>query len=356
MAKNKNKRKMVDNKKFLVNDDSPVFKFINPNNNDKLSELSGFDLQDLVILINDYYIQLRNQLGFDKYITFGLEIEFEHAMKDRIDRQLREAFPNNDWRTKGDGSLTRGAEIASPILKDIENDWKNLDKVCSIVEPLASIEKNSGGHIHVGTQALGNKKESWLNFFKLWSVYENIVYRFVYGDFLTARPSMTEYAPPMSLSFWNAYGNLKAEDVSLENIIYKFSSEKYQAINLRNISINDCDKFKTKNTIEFRCPNGSLDSAIWQNNVNLFVRMLLYSKSNFYNDDLVRQRHQLNSDKYAKLKWYDEIYLEQALELCDMIFNNNFDKVYFLRQYLKSFQTCKKSEDYPKARALTKKG
>ena len=49
------------------------------------------------------------------------------------------------------------------------------------------------------------------------------------------------------------------------------------------------------------------------------------------------------------------IYLEQALELCDMIFTNNFDKVYFLRQYLKSFEVCKKNADYPKARSLTKK-
>lgn len=51
----------------------------------------------------------------------------------------------------------------------------------------------------------------------------------------------------------------------------------------------------------------------------------------------MQQRHQLNLDKHVRLKWYDEIYLEQALELCDMIFTNNFNKVYFLRQYLKSF-------------------
>ena len=50
-----------------------------------------------------------------------------------------------------------------------------------------------------------------------------------------------------------------------------------------------------------------------------------------WNGDLVQQRHQLNLDKYVGLKWYDEIYLEQALALCDMIFTNNFDKVYFLR-------------------------
>ena len=56
-----------------------------------------------------------------------------------------------------------------------------------------------------------------------------------------------------------------------------------------------------------------------------------------------------------ELKWYDEIYLEQALELCDMLFTNNLDKVYFLKQYLKSFQVLEKNYDYAKAPQLTKK-
>lgn len=353
------KRKKItsnnNNNKLIFVDDSPIFQFINPNNNDKLSEMSGFDLQDLIILIDEYYIKLRNRLGFEQYITFGLELEFENAMRDRIDKQLSEAFPNGDWRTKHDGSLHNGAEINSPILRDNETTWKNLDKVCSIVEPLASIDKKSGGHIHIGTQTLGNNKDSWLNFIKMWSVYENIIYRFVYGDFLTARPSMFKYAEPMTKDFWKDYEQLKSESASLDAIISRISHKRYQAVNFNNVSKGNYNKLCNDNTIEFRCPNGSLNSAIWQNNVNFFVKLLTYSRDTSFNDDLVQQRHQLNLDKYVGLKWYDEIYLEQALELCDMIFTNNFDKVYFLRQYLKSFQVCKKNTDYPKARSLTKK-
>lgn len=357
MSKKRKKTTSNSNTKslFFV-DDSPVFKFINPNSNDKLSEMSGFDLQDLIILIDEYYIQLRNRLGFEQYITFGLELEFENAMRDRIDRKLSEAFPNGDWRTKHDGSLHNGAEINSPILRDNETTWRSLDKVCSIVEPLASIDKKSGGHIHIGTQALGNNKESWLNFIKMWSVYENIIFRFVYGDFLTARPSMLKYSEPMTKDFWRDYEKLKNDGASLDAIISRISHKRYQAVNFNNVSSHNCNNFGSKNTIEFRCPNGSLNSAIWQNNVNFFVKLLTYSRNTSFNDDLVQQRHQINLDKFAKLKWYDEIYIEQALELCDMIFTNNFDKVYFLRQYLKSFQVCKKNTDYPKARTLTKKG
>ena len=351
MSKKRNKKKTITTnvpKKLVYIDDAPVFKFINPNSNDKLSEMSGLDLQDLISLIDDYYIQLRKQLGFEQYITFGLELEFENAMKERIDRQLNEVFPNGDWRTKHDGSLNNGAEINSPILRDTKASWENLNKVCSIVEPLASIDAKSGGHIHIGTQTLGNNRDSWLNFIKMWSVYENVIFRFVYGEFLTARPSMLDYAEPMTKDFWRDYETLKADHASLDAIISKISHKRYQAVNFNNVSKNNCNNFGTKNTIEFRCPNGSIDPAIWQNNVNLFVNILLYSKNPRYDDSIIQNRRNINEEKYSKLKWYDEIYLQQALELCDMLFTNNFDKVYFLRQYLKSFEISNKKLSKPK--------
>ena len=344
-----------DEQKEIINvDDAPVFKYINPNSNDKLSKMSGPDLQDLIILIDDYYLKLRSQLGFDKYITFGLELEFENAMNDRIESELCRVLPNGDWTIKSDSSLHNGAEINSPVLRDTKNSWENLKKVCSVVEPLASIDINSGGHIHIGTQTLGKKRESWLNFIKLWSAYENIIFRFTYGEFLTARPSIQRYAEPTAKEFWQDYEYLKSENASLETIISELDCQRFQAVNFENVKRHKCNKFDIKNTIEFRCPNGTLDPAIWQNNVNLFVRLLCYSKNSAFDDDLVQKRHLLNLDEY-KLTMYDEIYLEQALELCDMIFTNNFDKVYFLRQYLKSFQICKNNGKYSKAHLLTKK-
>ena len=53
-------------------------------------------------------------------------------------------------------------------------------------------------------------------------------------------------------------------------------------------------------------------------------------------------------DYLRNKKWDNSI----GLELCDMIFTNNFDKIYFLRQYLKSFEIGKK--EYSKAKKFTK--
>lgn len=334
------KRKMNSkkNEKIIVpNANDPLFQFIKPRDNNSFSKMDGCDLQDLLYYIDHYYLELRNRLGFDNSVTFGLELEFENAMEERIKNRLNGISLSQVWQYKHDGSLYNGGEINSPVLTDSVNSWKELKSICSIVSEFANIDKNCGGHIHIGTQVLGNKKESWLNFIKLWSVYENIIYRFVYGDFLTARSSMQNYARPISKKLWDNYMMLREyNQLEWYDIVEKIQHERYQAINFRNIEKSA--SFKTKNTIEFRCPNGTLESTIWQNNVNLFVNLLNYSKSSRYNDDIVSERRNINGEKYTELLWYDEIYLQQALELCDMVFTNNLDKVYFLRQYLKSFQ------------------
>ena len=129
-------------------------------------------------------------------------------------------------------------------------------------------------------------------------------------------------------------------EVSLKDVIRTLDYGKYCAVNLNHV-VNP-DRFITGNTIEFRCPNGTLDATIWQNNVNLFTKLLRYATSKDFDEDTINRRWEQIKDKFTDLRWYDEIYLSQALELCDLIFDNNLDKVYFLKQYLKSFATVDK--------------
>ena len=68
------------------------------------------------------------------------------------------------------------------------------------------------------------------------------------------------------------------------------------------------------------------------------MSLIKYSVSDKFNHDILDRRYRFVSDMMSNLLFYNEIYIEQALELADMIFNNNLDKVYFLRQYLKDFQ------------------
>lgn len=327
-----------------------IFKYINPNSNDMLSELSGYDLQDCLILIEDYYLELRNILGLDKNITFGLELEFENAQISKIVSYLN-AFSH--WTIKSDSTLTNGAEITSPILHDNLKTWKELEKICNIVKQYVQIGKHSGGHIHIGTQTLGDEKQSWLNFIRLWSVYENVIYRFTYNEYLSSRSSLEKYACPIGKCLSEDYEELmfRSGSANIKDIVNLIAHRRNQAINFFNTAYYNSNT--GKNTIEFRCPNGTFESVIWQNNVNLFVKLLEYSKNIKFDNDLIRKRYIENVNKYDDLKLYNEIYLEQALELCDMIFTNNLDKIYFLRQYLKSFQVGDK--ELEKSKPFVKK-
>ena len=39
--------------------------------NDMLSKLNSSDLLDLIVIINNYYLTLRDKLNFDSNVTFG---------------------------------------------------------------------------------------------------------------------------------------------------------------------------------------------------------------------------------------------------------------------------------------------
>lgn len=345
---------MKNDKKILTEYNEKIFEYIKPYENDMLSKLKGIDLQNLIILIDDYYISLRDNLGIDDYITFGLELEFENAMKSKIEQKIYETFLNHEWILKSDSSLHKGAEIATPILRDTKENWQTIKLVCEIISKYATIGTKAGGHIHVGTQVLGYNEEYWLNFIKLWSIYENIIFRFSFGNYLTARPNIYKFAKPMANIFSNDCEILKIVEANLNGIIKRVNRNRYQAVNFSNVSPAFCDDFEEYNTIEFRCPNGTLDPIIWQNNVNFFIKFLLYSKSINFDADIINKRQSINKQKYNKLNYYNEIFLDQSLELCDMIFDNNFDKVYFLRQYLKSFKVTKDFK-YLETASLTRK-
>ena len=145
----------------------------------------------------------------------------------------------------------------------------------------------------------------------------------------------------------------KQEETSLETMINLITSSRDKAVNFNNVKIDCCDKVIFGNTIEFRCPNGSLNPIIWQNNVNLLVKLLEYTKDPKFNHDIIDKRQMINQTKYMNLYWYKEVFLQQALELSDMIFDNNLDKIYFLKQYFKDYGNDQESSDL-KVKSLTK--
>ena len=83
------------------------------------------------------------------------------------------------------------------------------------------------------------------------------------------------------------------------------------------------------NTIEFRGDNSSDKAIIWQNNVNAVTKLMLAASKDLIDEEKLDYR--LVEEPTSSNNFFN------SLELIDTIFNNNLDKIYFLKQYTKSF-------------------
>ena len=248
-----------------------------------------------------------------------------------------------------DGSLSNGSEIISPILNDSMDSWIDLRSVCDIVRNNAYILDNSSGHIHIGTHILGNNPKYWRNFAILWATYENVIFRFLYGEYASGRSCILKYASPISKDFIDKLDRIedRAKMINANPMFRLFDNgeepekiRRRKSVNFTNVSRLQpyiYDWVYEMNTVEFRSPNGTLNPVIWQNNVNLITKLILYCKSDKFNEEIIFKRmKEINNDNIpSNIYKYSRIYMEQAIELADMIFDNNLDKIYFLRQYLK---------------------
>lgn len=300
-----------------------IFNELNPQENTILSQLSEKEILKILSLICKYKLVYRDKLNINEKYTFGFEIEFENLKTDKENFKNIIKNLNNDYNVVADLSLKNGIEVLTPISNNNIEFWKNLKCILLNCRKYGNIDSYSGSHIHIGADILENKANAD-NFITLWKTYEYIFFKFSYGELNYPRENINQYAMPL------------ASDK--DNI-----SVKFNAINLSNIySYHD---FGINNTIEFRCPNGTLNEIIWQNNLNMFIKMIEYSKSKNFNINTCNKVLGLNTkNNFYTLDNYNNIYLQTALSLADEIFDNNLDKVYFLKQYIKDFKTKKNTK------------
>ena len=299
-----------------------IFTYVNKEDNIMFSKLEKKDLQKILDYIGEYYLEYRNILGVNNNDTFGVEIENDSISKNDMNKKISQYDELKEWQAKYDPSIENGCEVISNVLYDTDSDWKKLYLMCQKMKD-GKIDDNCGAHVHVGAQIIDNEK-TLLKFIRLWARYEKVFFRFTNGEFIRPRASIIKHATPVADTFKKYFKSNKTGYFILE----RESLDRCKAVNLSNVyKIN---KYDFHNTIEFRTPNGTLNPIIWQNNINTFIKLLEYCKKV---DELP-----FSDCKLTRYELYNKIYLEDALELCDTIFDNNLDKVYFLKQYLKNFE------------------
>ena len=283
-------------------------------------------------------LKIQDKLHIPNNVTFGVEIEFENAsfknIEQKMDRSKLGGLLSNGWILKQDGSLFKykdtigmGGELTSPILHNTVEDYKEIKEACRIIQECHGLAtENCGGHIHIGSKIFGYNKTYYIRLMKLWLVYENEIVRFSMGENEVLRPLIDKYAKTNAYIF-SHIDSLK--DEKLCDIFENLGSDKDLALSLRNLR-----KYAEYHTLEVRCPAGTINPDIWENNINFFVNFLLACKDDSKDWDKIDRLYE-ETIKEKKLFHILDYNFEKAVELSDFIFDKTIDKFNFLVQYKK---------------------
>ena len=333
-----------------------LFSFINKDDNNKLSKMKEEDLNELFNLLQKYKLEYRDTLNLDSNISFGTEIEFEFANKSEVLERMVLNYADIGWYVKPDKSLYFGLEITSPILTDNQNTWIQLKDMCTLASNNGVASIHSGAHVHVDNRVLKYKKENVIKLLKIFSAYENVIFRFGNGEYINCRQKINQYAEPIAqeIYFTPAFESSNLTQEQIDGIIYQLKRDRFKSLNINNTVFEKEKLNAPKNTVEFRSPNGTLNPIIWQNNINFITKLAKYATNNNYDEDTIRKRMLINSEIMSNIYDYNIMDIDGALELVDLIFDNNLDKLYFLRQYTKDLRQSRSKNLYLKSKSFTK--
>ena len=234
--------------------------------------------------------------------TFGIELEFTGGLTSEetqicIEQLIKEGKIREGWQVHYDSSVVdengKGAEIVSPVLRDDEQTQKEIQIITEFIKKAGGkMDEKVGGHIHFGVQCLGNNIEDIKNFFKLYTIFEPLLYKISTGDLNYVRKGCREYAKPIQKRLTKVIdGNIN----SLSDLMIRlaanvganpthYGENRYYGLNIQRIieairkmpenenmeeflekmfkgePIYDSEGNKISPTIEMRFRNGSSDA------------------------------------------------------------------------------------------------
>ena len=269
-------------------------------------------------LINSPFLY-REQLTIPRNVNFGLEFELDKINPDEVYSLVRKQM-GGEWKVKDDKSLTAGqsAEINSPVLQNSKETWIMLKKLSELLKKLNPDYDKCSFQVNFDGSFLPSLEDR-MRFLKLFSVYEDIIYRFSKGEDRNYRWSLENYASPIILM--------------IKDGIMFFDEETAVDMICNNKRYGISFKTKKNDLIEFRTPNMTDNPLLWQNYITTFYYMLEYAASNKCDIEMFDE-YIKNYSKIYVLENYELDRREKAWEFSSMIFSNSKDKINFMHQYL----------------------
>lgn len=300
----------------------------------------GVKMNKIDLIESALYDELPYRKKLNITRPFGLEIEA--GLENPADRHFicNQELLESEFIRKIDKTVTYGypMEIASPLLSASEDTWDVLwllserMKKCKIRFDYAAFQVNMDVDYDLWCAYL------FILFFRS---FEHIIFKFSTSGQEVLRPHQMW---AKSLKFLlNNYQRRSVDDFYIRKLVntkdYAFGY-KYK---------EGTEEGEMPNIIEFRIPNGSDDAWMWQNYVNTFFWMT--DSISRLDLDYIDYELCYGNKKKHLYTWLD---LDDACLFANIIFTNDEDKIYFLKQYIGP-DRCR-AEEYVKMRKLGSNG
>jgi len=259
--------------------------------------------------------------------TFGVELEFTGGLTVEetqiyIDQLIEMGMIREGWTVHFDRSVIdeegKGAEIVSPILRDDEQTEKELKIITKFIRQSGGIMgEKVGGHVHFGLQCLGNNIEEIKNFFKLYTIFEPLLYKLSTGDLNYVRSGCHQYAIPIQNGLVNViddnfdnlteliaalcanvgansthYGAYRYYGLNIQRIIEairnkpkNIAMEEYLQRIFKGEELYDDKGKRISPTIEMRFRNGSSDADEILSSIRMCGGMFVAAKDKEFKED-----------------------------------------------------------------------
>ena len=169
-------------------------------------------------ILNEFLPKSKEQIRFEGALGMGEAYEFdsqndigssnydkgiytEEELLNIEDTRAKEQSAWSKWANSGvkmlgtfgttfiDGTLGTLVGIGTGITNVIDDDENTTF--------ISGMWDNAVTNMKVGSQIFGNNSLYWYRLLKLWGIYENIIYRFCYGEYLSYLPSSKDMVKPV---------------------------------------------------------------------------------------------------------------------------------------------------------------
>ena len=288
---------------------------------------------------------------------FGVEIEVGSMKKDTsVLSSFREniadgtglMFPSRNlyktsWQYVRDCSINDsenpfkeviGYEFVSPILNDTKETWLSLKEICTEIRDMNYfITDKCAAHVHIDASSIRKKPNALINLYKIWMAYEDVIFNFGYFG-MNPRRCIGKFSVPLCTNISNTMELLDlAKDKSYKVVLDYLYLARHSAINIMNIR-DEIVMSTGKNTIEFRCANGTLNPFYWQQLVKLYQTLFEYSMGDNFDEEYMDALISKQSEDIINMP----LDLDKACELADLIYSDEEDKMDFLHIYTKKLR------------------